>query len=290
MRVTNLMLGQNLMANLETVQDNMQKYQNQLASGRRIFQPSDDPVGVQLALSLKGAVSDNEQYQANASQGLSLLQTTDTSLQNMMQMLQRVRTLAVQGSNGSLTAADRASMASEVQQILQEIGSLGNTQVGDKYIFAGTSTTAPWKGGTTWNGNNGYLNAQVGNGVQVPVNADFTNLFSGTGSVLNVLNNFVNDLNSNTVSNFQTDLQNIDSQVQNFTEKQAEIGALTNRIQTVQQQLSQTAVSLKQNLSTVQDADIAKVVTQLTTTQNVYQAALAVGAKYIQPSLVDFLK
>lgn len=290
MRVTNLMLGQNLLANLDTVQNNIQKYENQLASGQQITQPSDDPVGIQLALSLKGQLSDNGQWQANASQGLSFLQTTGTTMQNILQMMQRARDLAVQAGNGTITGDDRQAMASEVQQIQAQMGSLANTQVGDKYIFAGTSTSAPWTGGTGWTGNNGSLTTQVGKGVQVPINSDFTGLFGGANSIFNVLNTFVNDLNSNNLSGVQTDIGNIDTQVQNFDEKNAEIGALTNRIQNVQQQLSQTAVSLNQNLSTVQDANIAKVVTQLTTAQNVYQAALAVGARYIQPSLVDFLQ
>ncbi|CAA7603177.1 Bacterial flagellin N-terminal helical region [Acididesulfobacillus acetoxydans] len=290
MRITNIMMSQNLLSNLEAVQTTVQKYQNQLASGKKINQPADDPVGTQLTLGLKGALSDNSQWQANASQGLSVLQTTNDTLQNMMQMLQRARTLAVEVNNGTFTAADRATTADEVQQIQQEVGSLANTQVGDMYIFSGTSSSQPWQGGANWTGNAGLVNIEVGKGEQIPINADFTGLFQGTGSIFNVLSGFVGDLKSNNLSGLQNDLQNIDNQVQSFTAKEAELGALTDRVQTVQKNLQQSSTNLSQNLSTVQDADVATVITQLTNAQNVYQAALSVGARYIQPSLADYMQ
>lgn len=294
MRVTNLMLSQNLLNNLENIQTQMQTTENELSTGKKISQPSDDPGAVEMVLGLNSSISKVNQWQTNASQGLSFLQTSDSTMGNITDLLTRAKDLAVQAANGTSTDSDRKLMVSEVSQITQQIGQLSNTEVGGKYVFAGTSTTAPWDSAnpTNWMGNSGTQSVEVGKGTSVPINVDTTSLFQGTSgnpSVFQVLNQFVSDLNNNNVNGIQSDMNAIDNQSQNFMTVRAQIGAQTDRIQTVQQQLSQSLVSLKQNLSDAQDADVAQVITQLTTQQNVYQAALAVGAKYIQPSLVDFI-
>jgi len=97
MRVTNNMMSQNLLRNLETSQEKMLQLQNQASSSLKINKPSDDPAGAQKVLRLKSNISSIEQWKSNASEALSYMDTVDSTLGDMTSMLQRVKDLAVQG-------------------------------------------------------------------------------------------------------------------------------------------------------------------------------------------------
>ena len=87
----------------------------------------------------------------------------------------------------------------------------------------------------------------------------------------------------------QDSLGNLDENIANVVALRADLGARTNRLTAIKEQLDSISTNLTQNLSDIQDADMAKTITDFTNQQNVYKAALAVGAKIIQPSLVDYL-
>jgi flagellar hook-associated protein 3 FlgL len=63
-----------------------------------------------------------------------------------------------------------------------------------------------------------------------------------------------------------------------------------NRLEAVQSQLESMYLNLKKNLSEIEDANMAKTITDFTNQQNLYQAALAVGSRILQPSLIDFMR
>lgn len=293
MRITNQMLGQNLMLNLTSVQDKLNTDQNQLSSGHRIFLPSDDPVGIESALRIESTLTAVNSWRANADQGLSFLQTTDGALNNVMTMLQRARELAVQGASDTIGAQGRADIAKEAQQILEQTGVVANTKFGSKYLFGGTNTNQPWDAATgTWNGNSGVINYEIGSQSFVQINVNGQQIFqpaSGQG-IFQTLQNFVSHLNNNQQDLINQDIGALDSQLQNVMAVRSEVGARSNRMQTIQAQLDATNTELTRNLSKIQDVDVSKVVIDLNNQENVYRAALSVGARIIQPSLVDFMR
>src|SRR5665648_1249729 len=143
MRITNNMLSQNLLRNLEAAQGRMDYLQNQLSTGHRINRPSDDPAGIQNAMRLKSNISSVDQWKKNADEALSYMNTTDSTLGGITSMLQRVKELAVQGANGTLAAVDKEAVVEEVDQISKHLKMMANTQIGSKYIFSGTATDKP---------------------------------------------------------------------------------------------------------------------------------------------------
>lgn len=287
MRITNMMLGQNLLRNLETAQSKMDDYQNELSSGHRIFKPSDDPVGIEIAMRLKSNLGAVKQWSSNASQGTSFLQTTDSALGDIMEMLQRARELAVQGNNGTTGVSGRQNIAYEITQINEQVGVVAKTKVAGKYLFGGTNTNPPWDG-TTWTGNAQQINVEVGSQATIPINVDATSLFNG--GVFQTLQDLQTHLNDPSQPALDNDIAALDAQMSQVMAKRAEVGARANRLETIQGQLDSTVTNLTKTLSDVQDVDVAKVVVDLNSQENVYRAALSVGARIIQPSLVDFLK
>ncbi|HWQ71635.1 MAG TPA: flagellar hook-associated protein FlgL [Desulfitobacteriaceae bacterium] len=301
MRITNNMLSQNLLRNLESALGKMDNLQNQMSSGLRITKPSDDPVGIQNALRMKSGISAVEQWKSNADEALQFMYTTDSVMESISSMLQRVKELTVEGANGSLSVEDKNILALEVDQISEQLRITANTQIGSKYIFSGTKTDQELlKADGTWQGNDQAIKFEVGNNLSLPISVNGQTLFKTpltvdpvTGlpfpGIFDTLSTLSTALKTDDTAGIQDALRNIDGNIDNVLVHLADLGARTNRITTISEQLDSTSLNLQQNLSDLEDANIAKTITDFKNQENVYKAALSVGAKIIQPSLVDFI-
>jgi len=296
LRITNNMLSYNMLRNLEAAQGRMDQLQNQMASGHRISRPSDDPVGIENALRIKSSISAVEQWKNNASEGLAYMNTVDSTLGDLTAMLQRVRELAIQGANDSLSADDKAKVAEEVTQIAEQIKMLANTKIGSKYIFGGTANVEPYfKTGDIWVGSNDVVEFEVGNNLSLPISVNGRTLFGvqadgsvGMFATLKKLNDALK--NPAGAADIQAAIGELDAHIDMVLNKRAELGARVNRMNSLYEQLDSTSLNLQQALSDIMDADMAQTITEFKNQENVYRAALAVGAKIIQPSLVDFMR
>jgi flagellar hook-associated protein 3 FlgL len=297
-RVNQNMLNQNMMFNLQKSYEAMDKYQTQLASGKKITKPSDDPVVAVRAMDYQSSLNEIDQFKKNASDAQSWMQTTDDSLSEVTQVLQRVRELTVQGLNGSNDATSRDSIAQEINQLKEHLGEIANTDMGGKYIFAGTDTqTPPYRVNPAtsqkefMNTNQEKMEWQVGKGNTIPVNVSGTDVFNYNGGIMQVLGNIANDLeSSNGIPSNNNYLSQLDDQMNNLLQVQGDLGARMDRVQLTSSRLDEMENSTTNLLSQDEDADIAQVITNLQSQENVHRAALSVGARIIQPSLVDFLR
>lgn len=298
MRVTNNMLTRNLLKNLELANNRMDLIQNKLSSGKAITAPSDDPVKIGIALRYKSTISSMEQWKVNAGEALATLETTEGILANMTSMLQRLRELAVQGANGANSNDDRLQIVQEVKQLTEQFRVIANSQVGTKYIFGGSLVDIPpMPEPGVWNGNSKDLKIEVGSNLQMPISVDGRKLFQivddgdGTKSLFfDSLDNLLAGLETGDQTQINEALAEIDGHMDNVLGLRAELGARTNRMYVVSEQLDSSLINMKSNLSSIQDADLAATIMEFQSIQNVYRAALSVGSQIIQPSLVDFIK
>lgn len=293
MRVTNNMMNQGLLRNLEGAQVRLSDLQNQLSSGQRISKPSDDPVGIENAMRLKSTLASVGQWKSNAGEALSIMNTTDSALSDLNSMLQRIRELTVQAANDTNSTDERQAIAQEVDQLTSQIETLGNTQAGNKYIFGGTQTSTPPISGGVWVGNTQDITFQVGDNLTIPVTVSGNKLFGTSApNLLGTLTALSNDLKDSTKTgtDISNHLSDLDANIDNVLAVQADLGARTNRMTTISDQLDTMTTNLTANLSTIQDTDMAKTIVDFNSQQNVYKAALSVGAQIIQTSLVDFIK
>lgn len=294
------MLSQNLLRNLESAQGRMDQIQNQMSSGLRISRPSDDPVGIQNAMRLKNNISSVEQWKSNADSALSYMSTTDSTLGDVTSILQRVRELTVQGANGSLATDDRNAIKNEVDQISHQLHLMANTQVGSKYIFSGTATDKKlqnWDAvSETWEtqnsmGNDQEVEFEIGSNLSLPISVNGRELFGdNTKGIFATLSKLSTALENGDTTGISNLLEDIDSNVNSVIAVRSELGARTNRMTALREQLDYTSTNLQENLSSIEDADIAKTIIDFKSQENVYKAALSVGAQIIQPSLVDFMR
>ncbi|MDR3587741.1 MAG: flagellar hook-associated protein FlgL [Desulfosporosinus sp.] len=292
MRITNNMISQNLLRNLETSQEKIQQLQDQVSSGLRISKPSDDPVGINNVMRLNNSISSVNQYKSSAGTAIDFMNTTDGTLGDMTSMLQSVKDLAVQGADETLSAGDRTAIADQVDQLSAQLKLSANTQIGSKYIFSGTATdTETIASDGTFQGNNQVVTLTMGSNVSIPISVNGQTLLGdSTTGVFATLNKLSTALKANDSTAISATLDDLDTNINNVINERAGLGASVNRVTALQSQLDSTSVNLQQSLSDVQSADIAQTYTDFTSQQTTYKAALSVGSQILQLSLVDYMK
>ncbi|MFN3243331.1 MAG: flagellar hook-associated protein FlgL [Planctomycetota bacterium] len=159
--------------------------QTEVATGRRVNRPSDDPAAALRILPLRGDIRDLEQLSNNVSLARETLNTSTASLEDGSSIMQRVRELATQAANGTLSNSDRQSVAAEVDQLLDQMLGIANSRRGDRYLFGGTETgSQPFRletvGGRTravYSGNRDSLEVDVAPGVTTGLNVPGDSIF-----------------------------------------------------------------------------------------------------------------
>jgi flagellar hook-associated protein 3 FlgL len=300
MRVTQSMLSNNMLRNLSNSYGNMSKYQDQLTTGKKITRPSDDPVVAMKGVMYRTNLQEVEQYKRNFSEAYNWVENSDAALDNVTQAVQRIRELTVQASNSTYDPDQRASIAAEIGQLKEHIEELGNTKVGDKYIFNGTDTLNKpvdlSQSVTSENAN--PVKIELSKGVYLTVNIDANNVFSNSSSpgdgegLFSDIQGLIDDLKnpSSTVDDIGKYLGFIDEHVSTLLSTRAQLGARSNRLELMEARVDEQEVIANKLMSDNEDADIERVITNLKTQEAVQNAALSVGARIIQPSLVDFLR
>lgn len=143
MRVSNKMIYSGFSYNFGKLEESIYKKTNQVSTGRRIQQPSDDPVGTARAMDFRSRGTEILQYIDNSEQAISWLNCTDDALMTVTNYLQRVRELVIAGANGTLTVEAREAYANEIDVIKDGIMQVANTTIDNRFIFGGEKYLNP---------------------------------------------------------------------------------------------------------------------------------------------------
>jgi flagellin-like hook-associated protein FlgL len=140
MRIPNSLLTSNYLTDLQRVQGDIARLLRQTSTGKLFDRPRDNPSAVATSLNLSRALSTTIQYSRNVDNGLGRLNFTEITLTEVNTQMQRVRELTVQGSNTYLTRSDRTAMAQEINQLLEQVVTLSNSNYSGRYVFSGFQT------------------------------------------------------------------------------------------------------------------------------------------------------
>ncbi len=140
MRITHRMIANNANVNLQHSLNRLQHYSNRLSSGKLFQRASENPVGVGRVMSYTASIARNEQYSSNINQARGWLDNTELAMQNGLDVLQRIRELAVYGANETLTAEDRRAISPEVGELIRHLIGVANSEANGLYIFGGHQT------------------------------------------------------------------------------------------------------------------------------------------------------
>ncbi|MBD3176443.1 MAG: flagellar hook-associated protein 3, partial [Armatimonadia bacterium] len=142
-RVTQELMTSTVKRNLGTSIEALFKMQDQIATQRRLARPSDDAVDFAFALNMRDALSVATRYERNSEETRDWLAVTETAVTSAGEMLQHLRTRIVQAANDTLTGEERDDLSKEVNELLEEMVSLANSDNAGRFIFAGHETLRP---------------------------------------------------------------------------------------------------------------------------------------------------
>lgn len=168
---------------LQDLNTQLQKTQQQISTGKRVVNPSDDPVAAARILKLDQEKAQIDQFQRGIDLAENRLQLEESTLSDITDIVQRVRELTVKAGNATLSQADRASVASELRERLQQLGGLANTRdASGEYIFSGfKGNTAAFaqneSGSWVYQGDEGQRKLEIDVGVKVAISDHGKGLF-----------------------------------------------------------------------------------------------------------------
>lgn len=182
MRVTSLMIFDQLRVSFERNLARVFKLNNQLSSGKRIEKPSDDVVGLMRAMDYKLSINHNDQFKRNIDEANTFLSFTENVLASVSDALIRSKELALSGSTGTLDAESRSSIAKEVASIRDHLLNLSNSKLRDRYVFSGFKTdTRTFDPSTfTYQGDSGIINVLIDKSTLIPINVVGIDVFRYT--------------------------------------------------------------------------------------------------------------
>lgn len=175
--------GKNQLTSLQT---NMSKIQQQLATGRKNLTPSDDPIATARALEITQSQSINTQLVTNRQNARASLSQEEIALASTTSLLQDIKTLAVNGGNGSMTNQDRAMIAVELEARLSDLLGVANTADGaGGYLFSGFKDSVPFaktSTGAVYQGDQGERSLQVGSTRSLAISDSGSSIFENNAT------------------------------------------------------------------------------------------------------------
>lgn len=306
MRITQSTLTNNFLRNLSRNLEQMQSYHDKLTSGKEVSKPSDDPLLVAKIMDMTKNIKQNEQYNSNISDTLGWVETQDTALNDVTSTLNRVRELMIYGANGSLSETDRLAIKDEVEMQVEQIADVLNTNFDGRYIFAGQKTNdAPFeirdvtpeeeanglKGKILdYNGDNKNISREISQGVEIELVTSGSQI-TQEKELGEFLNKVVTALNDGDTEALSGDLlADADKHIDNVIRVRSKVGAINNRLEASKERNESENLNLNRVLSEREDIDIAEKYMEYVTMATIYQASLSVGAKIMQPSLLDYMR
>jgi flagellar hook-associated protein 3 FlgL len=303
----------------------MNDLQKQNATLKRVNAPSDDPVGNTKLMAIRNETLDNEQFEKNANLAKTFLNYTDSSLEEVTNLLARAKELALgQASSAANGAESRAMVAQEVKNIQNEVMAIANRRLGDRFIFSGYKTnTQPFttEGRADYKGDDGKIMVEVQKDVFIGMNIPGKELFlgppppppkqdaAGEGRQLSslemasapvtenpgldmfdTLEALRVGLLTNDVDQIRATLEPLDKISSRVITTRAEIGARFSGVDNAIANMGKKNVFNAELQSGIEDADVIQVVSDMAREESVLRASLQASNKLIQPTLLEFLR
>ena len=262
---------------LSTSGNNLDTTFERLASGKRINSAADDAAGLQISNRLTSQTNGLNQSIRNANDGISLAQTAEGAMDETTNMLQRMRTLAIQSANGSNTDDDRLALQQEISALTTEIDRVASdTTFGGQNLLDGSYSSGVFQVGADAQQTISFslASAGVNNSVDVSGLGGFNvqGLSSAAGTT--VVTSATASISS--VANAQSMIEMLGSMIAAVDTKRAELGAVQNRFSSTISNLGNIKENVEGAKSRISDADFAKETAELTSNQILQQASTTI--------------
>ncbi len=284
-------------ASIQASESSLQKAMNQLSSGKRVSLPSDDPLAFSQNLQSLAESASVDRFTRNADDALSQAQMADSALSSVVTSLNSALSLGTEGGNSYVTSTQRNALTQQIQSVLQSVVSQANTAVGGVALFGGTSAVAeafvadPSNSSTfVYQGNGNVNQTTIGVGQAVSINVPGNEIFSNpSGNVFGSLQQMLSAVQSGNAVDIGTATASLNAAIAHVDQVRAIYGSTANQLTAQTDALSQEKVTLSSQQQSLVGADIATSATALTQAQTANSAVLAVAAKVLPESLLNYL-
>jgi flagellin len=257
LRVNTNIASINAQRNLSRVTDLLQASFRRLSTGLRIATAADDAAGLAISERLRSQVASLDQAKRNANDGVSMVQTGEGALNEVSNLLTRLRELAVQSNNGTVSGNDRDTLQQEFSSLVSEIDRIAqSTDFNGIKLLDGTQASVTF---------------QVGIGTTAGVDTLSVNLDSARAADLSIAT-----LDIGATGDASAAISAVDSAIDQVSGMRGRFGAVQNRLDSTVSNLAMTSENLSAAESRIRDVDVAYETAQMTKYQILQQAAVAV--------------
>lgn len=302
MRVTLGLLMDTAAGRLSEASLKLLEAQQRVTSGKKIRTPSDDVTLTGRAMNIRSALRGLEQFEENNQLARTSLESTDSALGNITDEIRMLREAAVRAGSAALSKEARQGIAAQIRGIRSRLLDLASTRVLDRYLFSGHRTDTPplAESGSSppfvYQGDSGAVMIRIQTGITIQTNVTADRLFNlaesaipGAKDLFTLTDELQAAVESEDVAAASRLLDDIDANLTNVLAIRAQVGARVARLEHNERALAESKTRLQALLSNLEDVDLPGAVVELKTRENVYQAALAVSARIMQISLVNYL-
>lgn len=275
MRINNNIPALNTHRLLNMNTEGLQKSLERLSSGKRINRASDDAAGLAISEKMEAQIRGLRQASRNSLDGISLIQTAEGALNEVHEMLQRMRELSVQGANGIYKDEDLETIADEIKQLTEQIDKIGN-----ETDFNGIALL---KGDLDGNGATD-LNLQIGSkeGQTLEIDMKEINIVVGAsgsdgleiadGSVISGSSGNFSVKTGLTNDDFDKAISTYEKAIKKVSSMRSKLGAIQNRLEHTIKNVDNTAENLTTSKSRIADLDMAQEMSEFTKLNILQQA------------------
>lgn len=309
-----------LQSEIQRMSSRLEDLRTQAATGKKVNRPSDDPSVIQPVLTTQARVRANNRYLKTMGVALDKMNTTENHMEQIENIMVRAKEAAIQSLNGGMNSEDMGILGNQIRQIKEELLQTANAQVEGKYIFGGfAETTKPFTvnplyipgttvydpaDNTTWpisyNGDANVPTLATGPGETIATHIPGNTLFLGDADNDGVVDAGKIDLfatltlleeamNTNNPTAITAQLDNLNKGADQARLLRSRIGNNAARIESSQRILQEVQIDMEQILSRYVDADILKIITDITQQETAFEAALNVTAKVSKLSIFEYL-
>ncbi len=292
MRVATSMMYSFIRNSLADITRDLNQASETVITGKRLNTLSDDPMDLVRAAGIKSTLDGLNQMDRSISLGNSWLTTSENALTQAQDLVSESKTLALQMANAPISSENRKNAAVMVQHITEQLMSLANTRVEDRYIFSGNHTDTPSfiedeTEGIVYQGDHQPFSIKIGTGGMTEIGGDGEEIFS---QVFDTLTAFKTALESDDLEGINDAIAALDADFNHLNSEISTVGSRMTRLDMKSALFQEMKLDETQKLSAVEDVDIIEAITRLEQMQLSYQAALSSSTKLMSMNLLDYLK
>jgi len=300
MRVTDSILRNNFLTNLQFSTERLYDKETKVLTNKSVNKPSDNPVDALNALIIRERLNEIDQFKRNITRTKTLLQNTETVIQQIADVFERVKVLSVQGASDTYGPSDKLSLSYEVDQLLEQVLIASNNRSETTYTFAGTYNNIPPyvavrnEDGVitqvTSGGSSGDIVRVLCESVRIKANVNGEELFEQGQNLFDALIKIRDDLREGDTDLLRQDLLILDDATEKIYNIQAVIGSKVNRVDAADNRAENDYINFTEFLSNAEDIDAAEAIIEYQMELLTLQASLQAGARLLRPRLGDFLQ